>query len=140
MVLNPSNPGCALLTEEVFGPVLPVVTYTDLGAVLRAEAALPSPLALYVFSADEDEVEMIKGASRSGGVCVNDCITQMLAENLPFGGIGASGYGNYRGDWGFRTFSHERAVMEFDASDFNPARVPAAAADDADDADAAAPQ
>eukprot|EP00937_MAST-01D_sp_MAST-1D-sp2_P001884 g1884.t1 len=124
VVLNPANEQCALLTEEVFGPVLPVVQYQDLDAVLRKEAALPSPLALYVFSADEAEVRKIVASSRSGGVCVNDCITHMLAENLPFGGIGESGYGNYRGEWGFRTFSHERAVMEFDAADFNEARAP----------------
>ena len=124
VVLNPTNPKALLLTEEVFGPVLPVVQYNDLDEVLRREAALPNPLALYIFSADDAEVQKIMDSSRSGGVCVNDCITQMLAENLPFGGIGASGYGNYRGEWGFRTFSHERAVMEFDAADFNEARIP----------------
>ena len=124
VVLNPTNPDCQLLKEEVFGPVLPVVQYDDLDEVLRKEAALPHPLALYVFSADAAEVDRIVRASRSGGVCVNDCITHMLAENLPFGGIGESGYGNYRGEWGFRTFSHERAVMQFDAADFNPARIP----------------
>jgi aldehyde dehydrogenase (NAD+) len=125
IVLNPTNPECELLKEEVFGPVLPILQYDDLDAVLRKEAALPNPLALYVYSADDAEVQHILSSSRSGGVCVNDCITHMLAENLPFGGIGASGYGNYRGEWGFRTFSHERAVMEFDAADFDPKRIPA---------------
>jgi aldehyde dehydrogenase (NAD+) len=124
IVLNPSNDKCLLLTEEVFGPVLPIIQYDDLDEVLRKEAALPNPLALYIFSGDDAEVQKIVTASRSGGVCVNDCITQMLAENLPFGGIGASGFGSYRGDWGFRLFSHERSVMEFDAADFNEARVP----------------
>ena len=124
VVLNPTNPKCMLLTEEVFGPVLPILQYDDLDEVLRKEAALPNPLALYIYSADDDEVQHILSHSRSGGVCVNDCITHMLAENLPFGGIGASGYGNYRGEWGFRTFSHERAVMEFDAADFDPKRIP----------------
>lgn len=124
VVLNPTNDKCMLLTEEVFGPVLPVIQYDDLDTVLRKEAGLPNPLALYIFSADDAEVQHILTHSRSGGVCVNDCITQMLAENLPFGGIGEAGYGNYRGEWGFRTFSHERAVMEFDAADFNPARIP----------------
>ena len=104
--------------------MLPIIQYDDLDAVLQAEAALDSPLALYIFSGDDDEVQRIIESSRSGGVCVNDCITQMLSENLPFGGIGESGYGNYRGEWGFRTFSHERAVMKFDAADWNEMRIP----------------
>ena len=124
MVLNPTNENCLLLTEEVFGPVLPILQYDDLNEVLRKEAAKPHPLALYIYSADDNEVQHIMNHSRSGGVCVNDCISHMLAENLPFGGIGASGYGNYRGEWGFRTFSHERAVMEFDAEDFDMKRIP----------------
>lgn len=124
MILNPTNDKCMLLTEEVFGPVLPILQYDDLDEVLRKEASRPNPLALYIYSADDAEVQHILNHSRSGGVCVNDCITHMLAENLPFGGIGASGYGNYRGEWGFRTFSHERAVMEFDAADFDPKRIP----------------
>jgi acyl-CoA reductase-like NAD-dependent aldehyde dehydrogenase len=125
IVLNPTNEKCMLLTEEVFGPVLPIIQYDDLDIVLRKEAGKPNPLALYIYSADAAEVQHILNHSRSGGVCVNDCITHMLAENLPFGGIGASGYGNYRGEWGFRTFSHERAVMMFDAADFDPKRIPA---------------
>lgn len=124
VIVNPTNDKCQLLTEEVFGPVLPVIQYDDLEAVLAHESTLPHPLALYIFSADDAEVQHIIASSRSGGVCVNDCITQMLAENLPFGGLGESGYGNYRGEWGFRTFSHERAVMEFDATDFNEHRIP----------------
>eukprot|EP00943_MAST-04B_sp_MAST-4B-sp1_P000210 g210.t1 len=124
IVLNPTNEKCMILTEEVFGPVLPILQYDNLDEVLRKEASRPNPLALYIYSADDKEVQHILNSSRSGGVCVNDCITHMLDENLPFGGIGQSGYGNYRGDWGFRTFSHERAVMEFDASDFDPKRIP----------------
>ena len=124
IVLNPTNDKCMLLVEEVFGPVLPVIQYDDLDQVLRKEAQLPNPLALYIFSGDDAEVQKILNSSRSGGVCVNDCITHMLAENLPFGGLGESGYGNYRGEWGFMTFTHERAVMEFDAAEFNKARIP----------------
>eukprot|EP00605_Chrysophyceae_sp_TOSAG23-4_P000832 GSChrysophyteH1.ASY1.ANO1.922.1 assembled CDS len=124
VILNPTNGQCQILTEEVFGPILPIMQYDDLDEVLRKEAALPYPLALYVYSSNDEEIQHIISNSKSGGVCINDCITHMLAENLPFGGIGASGYGNYRGEWGFRTFSHERAVMEFDASDFDTARMP----------------
>ena len=113
-----------LLTEEVFGPILPIIQYDDLDVILQQEASRPNPLALYIYSNNDDEVQYILNHSRSGGCCINDCITHMLAENLPFGGIGASGYGNYRGEWGFRTFSHERAVMEFDASDFDSKRIP----------------
>jgi aldehyde dehydrogenase (NAD+) len=124
VVLNPTNDQCMLLTEEVFGPVLPIIQYENLDDVLVQEASRPNPLALYIYSDNEEEVQHIMNRSRSGGVCVNDCITHMLASNLPFGGIGASGYGNYHGEWGFRTFSHERAVMQFDASDFDPKRIP----------------
>ena len=124
IILNPSNENCMILKEEVFGPVLPIIQFDDLDAVLKMEANKPHPLALYIYSANDEEIQYILNSSRSGGVCVNDCITHMLAENLPFGGIGASGFGNYRGEWGFRTFSHERAVMEFDASDFDTKRIP----------------
>ena len=81
IVLNPKNE-LLHIEREVFGPVLPILQYDNLDEVLRKEASRPNPLALYIYSADDAEVQYILNNSRSGGVCVNDCITHMLAENL----------------------------------------------------------
>jgi len=79
---------------------------------MRQASASGHSLALYIFSGDQEEVDLILRQVRSGGACVNDCIKQMLNEDLPFGGFGNSGFGNYHGIWGFMAFSHERAVLQ----------------------------
>lgn len=100
----------AMMKEEVFGPVLPVVTYKEDGEIVRRLEELGDPLALYLFSEDESFIEMIMQAKRSGGVCVNDTLKQSSNLELPFGGVGESGYGRYRGKHGVYAFSYERAV------------------------------
>ena len=101
---------CALMTEEVFGPVLVVLTYRDPEAVIAAESGT-SPLAAYVFDRDAARGRRFLARLRSGGGAVNATVLHLAAHDLPFGGIGESGYGAYHGHRGFREFSHERAVF-----------------------------
>ena len=100
-----------VMSEEIFGPVLPVIAYDDLEEACRFIAARPHPLALYPFSHDRRTVERILARTVSGGVCVNDTLLHCVQEELPFGGVGSSGMGAYHGEAGFRTFSHARSVF-----------------------------
>ncbi|WP_137112747.1 aldehyde dehydrogenase family protein [Rhodobacter sp. SY28-1] len=100
-----------LCQEEIFGPILPVLTYTDLDAVLAAINHGDKPLALYVFDRDAARIEKITRATTSGGVGVNLTLVQFTHPNLPFGGVNTSGIGSAHGEAGFRAFSHERAVL-----------------------------
>jgi acyl-CoA reductase-like NAD-dependent aldehyde dehydrogenase len=99
------------MREEIFGPVLPVMGYDDLEAAYSFINARPRPLALYLFSHEREVVERTLERTLSGGVCVNDTLLHCVQEELPFGGVGASGMGAYHGEQGFRTFSHARAVF-----------------------------
>jgi len=100
-----------LMQEEIFGPVLPVIPFRDAAEVIDAVNAGPKPLALYLFSRDGRFLERVIGATSSGGVAINATMTQFLHENLPFGGVNHSGFGSAHGFYGFRAFSHERAVL-----------------------------
>ena len=100
-----------LMDEEIFGPILPVLTYTDLDDVLGRTRALGKPLALYIFSARRASVEHILANTTAGATVVNGTMTHYANPHLPFGGVGASGQGSYHGFFGFRAFSHERAVL-----------------------------
>jgi aldehyde dehydrogenase (NAD+) len=96
--------------EEVFGPLLPVVGYEDLDEALARLRERPDPLALYAFSRRPATLERIAAALRSGSVCYNDCVKQAINLAMPFGGVGASGIGRYRGEAGFEAFTWTRAV------------------------------
>ena len=97
------------MQEEIFGPVLPVIAY---GPELKERfRSFPSPLALYLFSDDSDWLAQMTGLLRSGGVCYNDLGKQAMNHRLPFGGVGRSGYGRYRGKAGFQTFTYERSYV-----------------------------
>jgi coniferyl-aldehyde dehydrogenase len=98
------------LTEEIFGPVLPVLPYRSLDEAVDFIAARDRPLALYCFSNRRRERERVLGGAISGGVTLNGTLLHVAQENLPFGGVGASGIGAYHGQEGFRRFSHARAV------------------------------
>ncbi|MBK5944023.1 coniferyl-aldehyde dehydrogenase [Halorhodospira halophila] len=100
-----------VLEEEIFGPVLPVVTVADLEQALAYIRARPRPLALYYFGHDRRRQQQVLDRSHSGGVCINDTVLHVAQDNLPFGGVGASGMGRYHGFEGFRTFSNEKAVL-----------------------------
>lgn len=99
-----------VMQEEIFGPLLPLKSYQHIDDAIDYINAHPRPLALYLFSQDEREKERVLSRTISGGVTVNDVIQHVSCEDLPFGGIGASGMGNYHGTEGFKTFSHARSV------------------------------
>lgn len=100
-----------ILSEEVFGPILTIFTYSELDEVIGALQKQPKPLAMYLFSQDEGFVRRILQETSSGGVTVNDCILHYAERNLPFGGVNTSGTGRYHGVHGFKELSHERAVL-----------------------------
>jgi len=105
------NDAMLLLQEEVFGPVLPVVSYSGLDEAIQFVNARPRPLALYYFDNDKGRVDTVLQRTQSGGVTINDCVYHLGQHNLPFGGVGASGMGQYHGFDGFVTFSKKRGVM-----------------------------
>jgi aldehyde dehydrogenase (NAD+) len=98
-------------SEEIFGPLLPIMPYTDLDQVIAAINAQPKPLALYIWSKNERNIEKALKQTSAGGTCINHCVVQYAHGNLPFGGVNNSGIGNAHGEYGFRAFSHERAVV-----------------------------
>lgn len=104
-------PGAAMMREEIFGPILPIISYTSLDDVLATLQAAPKPLALYVWSRRSAVSDRVVAVTTSGGVCINHCLIQFAHGNIPFGGVNASGIGNSHGPWGFAAFSHERAVV-----------------------------
>ena len=100
-----------IMGEEIFGPILPIITYDDIDDMLATLRGRPSPLALYLFTADRTLREKVLAGTRSGGVCINDTITHLLSRELPFGGLGDSGMGSYHGRAGFEAFTHERSIL-----------------------------
>jgi coniferyl-aldehyde dehydrogenase len=111
LVLNPTD-DMAIMKDEIFGPLLPVKTYSDVSETIDYVNGHPRPLGLYYFGNDKAEQEKVLSKTTSGGVSVNDVVMHVAMEDLPFGGIGPSGMGSYHGIDGFRTFSHAKAVFE----------------------------
>ena len=103
--------GAAILTEEIFGPLLPIIEYQQLDQVIAAINAAPKPLALYLWSTRQASIDQVLRQTSSGGACVNHCVAHFVHGNLPFGGVNNSGMGSAHGEYGFKTFSHERAVL-----------------------------
>ncbi len=101
-----------IMSEEIFGPVLPVLRYSDLDAAIAQIKLRPKPLSLYLFTNDRDTREKILREVSFGGGCVNDAIMHLANGNLPFGGVGASGMGRYHGEAGFQGFSHYKSVLD----------------------------
>jgi acyl-CoA reductase-like NAD-dependent aldehyde dehydrogenase len=99
------------MQEEVFGPLLPVLPYSDRATLVDRLSQLPSPLALYIFSGDREFSDELMVRVRSGSACINDVMKQALNHELPFGGVGSSGHGRYRGRAGFEAFGLTRPVM-----------------------------
>lgn len=111
VVLTELSQDSLLLTEEIFGPVLPLVGYDSLDDAIDYVNARPRPLALYPFGQDDGMIERILQRTVSGGVSINETIYHVAQHDLPFGGVGASGMGHYHGKHGFDTFSHQKAVF-----------------------------
>lgn len=101
-----------IMQEEIFGPLLPVVTYGDLAEAIAFVNARPRPLALYYFGSSAAHRAEVLRRTTSGGVTVNGTILHYVQDDLPFGGVGPSGFGAYHGIEGFRTFSHRKAVFD----------------------------
>ena len=102
--------GMRVMQEELFGPILPVLAYDHIDEVIAHVNRHDRPLALYWFGTDAAERERVLRQTLAGGVTVNDTLWHIVQEDLPFGGVGASGMGAYHGEWGFRTFSKETGV------------------------------
>jgi aldehyde dehydrogenase (NAD+) len=100
-----------IMREEIFGPILPVLAYNTLEEALHLVQSRPKPLALYVFSRDREPLERVLAQTSAGATVWNNVLLQFGNHNLPFGGTGESGTGNYHGWFGFRALSHERAVV-----------------------------
>lgn len=109
-MLTNVKPDMAIMQEEIFGPVVPVLTYKTLDEVIQYIEDRPKPLALYVYSNNQGNIDAVLKRTSSGGVTVNGFFSHYLENHLPFGGVNESGNGSYHGVFGFRAFSHERAV------------------------------
>ena len=110
LVVDPDD-DLAVMQDEIFGPILPVKGYRDVGKAIEFINDRPRPLGLYYFGRDGAEERTVLARTTSGGVTVNDVVMHVAQEDLPFGGVGPSGMGAYHGRDGFRTFSHARAVF-----------------------------
>lgn len=104
--------GDAVMQEEIFGPILPVRTYEKFGDAIDQLNDMPRPLALYIFTEDKAIARQVMGRLQFGGGCVNDTVIHIASNHLPFGGVGESGMGSYHGEAGFRTFSHEKSIVD----------------------------
>ena len=101
----------ALMQEEIFGPILPVITFNSIQEAITLINRFDKPLGLYIFSKDKNFIQTLIAQTDSGGVCINDALLQYIHLNLPFGGLRGSGFGNAHGFYGFRAFSYERAIL-----------------------------
>ena len=111
LVLNPTD-DMQIMREEIFGPVLPIKTYSDVSETVDYINSKDRPLGLYYFGEDSKEKDYVLNNTTSGGVTVNDVISHIQMEDLPFGGVGPSGMGSYHGHDGFKEFSHAKAVYK----------------------------
>lgn len=101
-----------VMQEEIFGPILPVISYTNLEDAIEQVNDLPKPLSCYIFSSKKEQVKKILNEISFGGGAVNDAVMHIANSKLPFGGVGDSGIGSYHGESGFKTFSHYKSILE----------------------------
>lgn len=101
----------AIMRDEIFGPILPVLTFSSLDEAIAIIRSKEKPLALYLFSNDDAAIDQVLSQTTAGGSCINTVVLHLANPDLPFGGIGNSGMGNYHGLYGFKALSHERAVL-----------------------------
>lgn len=111
-VLNNITWDDAVMGEEIFGPLLPILTFDTLDEALDTVESHPHPLALYFFSEDKAAQKKVLDTCRFGGGCINDTIIHLATSDMPFGGVGESGMGSYHGMVGFETFSHYRSIVD----------------------------
>ena len=111
-ILAGVKPDAAVMEDEIFGPILPVLTVGDVDEAIRFVNDRDKPLALYAFSSDDDTLEHVVANTSAGGVTLNHAVLHLAVPDLPFGGVGQSGMGSYHGKSGFDTFSHFKAVLD----------------------------
>lgn len=101
-----------VMEEEIFGPILPVISFKNFTIAINTVSEKEKPLAAYLFTKNSEEKEIFTRKLSFGGGCINDCVMHLSNDNLPFGGVGNSGIGSYHGKYGFETFSHQKSVLE----------------------------
>ncbi len=111
IIKNPSEDS-PIMQDEIFGPILPIITYSDIEEAFDFIKNRKKPLALYLFTRDKRLKERVVKELRYGGGCINDTIMHIASHKLPFGGVGNSGMGRYHGKYGFDTFSSKKSVLE----------------------------
>lgn len=111
-ILNNVNWDDAVMQEEIFGPILPVLTFTNFNDAISQITRTEKPLSAYLFTDNSEEKEQFVSKISFGGGCINDVIMHLGNDNLPFGGVGNSGMGSYHGKFGFETFSHYKAILD----------------------------
>jgi aldehyde dehydrogenase (NAD+) len=109
-MLTDVTPDMQIMQEEIFAPIVPVVTYSNIDEVIGHIAGRPKPLALYIYSNNRNTIDKLLSRTSSGGVTINGFFSHYLENQLPFGGVNQSGMGSYHGFFGFKAFSHERAI------------------------------
>jgi aldehyde dehydrogenase (NAD+) len=109
-MLTDVTPDMLIMQEEIFGPVVPVLTYKKIDDVIEYISGRAKPLALYMYSNNQDNIDKVLSRTSSGGVTINGFFSHYLENRLPFGGVNQSGMGSYHGVFGFKAFSHERAI------------------------------
>jgi aldehyde dehydrogenase (NAD+) len=112
MVLSQVSADSRVMQEEIFGPILPILSFEALDEVVTIINEKPKPLALYYFGTSKSEQNRIRQETSSGAICINDCAIQFLNHNLPFGGVNNSGIGKSHGYFGFVSFSNEKPIMK----------------------------
>jgi len=110
-ILAETDPESGVMQEEIFGPIMPVVSWSNIDDVITFVNSREKPLALYYFSTAKRDLNTLIQKTSSGGLSVNDTITHFINPSMPFGGVGESGIGAYHGKYGFETFSHQKPVM-----------------------------
>lgn len=102
----------SVMQEEIFGPILPIVTYTSLNKAIAKINSMPHPLALYLFTSDKKTAKKVTSSCGFGGGCINDTIIHLATSEMGFGGFGESGMGSYHGKEGFQTFTHYKSIVD----------------------------
>lgn len=102
------------MQEEIFGPILPIITYEHLAGVIKKIQSMEHPLALYIFSKNRQHIQQVTQSISFGGGCINDVMSHFVSDNLPFGGVGRSGMGHYHGRYSFETMTHYQAILKKD--------------------------
>jgi acyl-CoA reductase-like NAD-dependent aldehyde dehydrogenase len=100
------------MQDEIFGPILPIIEFETMEDVIGRMRSKPKPLSLYLFTDDQGVQEAILSGTSSGGICINDTVSHIVGSDLPFGGVGESGFGNYHGKASFDSFTHYKSVLK----------------------------